>query len=128
MHDGLRKETPALSATGLHGCRDTERGFVLDARCCFEQPRRFLHAQHVRQLAWVAHHHQHTGQTPPRQRHQEQESQRRDRAVDNRRPDAVLMLMHWKRRVLPKWVGVNNQTVPESADDHRQAAHSLQRR
>lgn len=72
---------------------DTERGLVLDTRCCFEQPRRFLHAQHVRQLAWMAHDHQHTCQIPPLQRHQEQEPQRRDRAVDGRGPDAALMLI-----------------------------------
>ena len=29
--------------------------------------------------------------------------------------------------VLPKQVGVNNQTLSESADDHRKAARSLQR-
>lgn len=72
---------------------DTERGPVLDARRCFEQSRRFLHAQHVRQLAWMAHDHQHTCQIPPLQRHQEQEPQRRDRAVDGRGPDAALMLI-----------------------------------
>lgn len=31
--------------------RNTEGGLVLEARCSFEQPPRFLHAEHIRQLA-----------------------------------------------------------------------------
>ena len=72
---------------------DTERGLVLDAWRRFEQPRRFLHAQHLGQLARIPGDHQRARQIPPLQRHREQEAQRRDRAVDRRRADAVLMLV-----------------------------------
>ncbi|ESY06831.1 hypothetical protein X753_13755 [Mesorhizobium sp. LNJC399B00] len=41
----------------------------------------------------MAHDHQHTCQIPTLQRHQEQEPQCRDRAIDRRRADAALMLM-----------------------------------
>ena len=72
---------------------DAERGLVLEARCGFEQPRRFLDAEHIRQLAVIARDHQGARQIPPLQCHQEQEPQRRDSAVDGRRSDALLMLI-----------------------------------
>ncbi len=62
---------PQASAIG-----DAERGLVLDAGCGFEQPCRFLHAQHVGQLAWMPDDHQCTRQIPSLQRHPEQKSQR----------------------------------------------------
>lgn len=65
----------------------------MDAWCDFEQPRRFLHVEHVRQLALISHDHQHTRQILPLQRHEEQEPQCRDRAIDRCRADAALMLM-----------------------------------
>ncbi|ESY62266.1 hypothetical protein X740_28460 [Mesorhizobium sp. LNHC221B00] len=55
--------------------------------------RRFLHAQHIGQLARIAHDHQRTRQFPPHQCHHEQEAQRRDRTVDRRGADTVLMLV-----------------------------------
>jgi len=53
---------------------------------------RFLHAQHIGQLALISGDHQHARQIPPLQRHLKQEAQGRDRAIDRRRSDAVLML------------------------------------
>lgn len=70
---------------------DTERGLVLDAWRRFEQPRRFLNAQSG-QLARISRDHQSARQIAPPQPHGEQEPQRRDCAVDRRRPHAVLML------------------------------------
>jgi hypothetical protein len=81
---------------------DTERGLVLDARCRFEQPRRFLEAQHLGQLAGMPDDYQRTRQIPPLQRNQEQEPQRRDRPVDGRRANAVLMLMQLEVSDVPR--------------------------
>lgn len=85
MHD--------LGYTQARAIGDTERGLVLEAWCGLEQPPRFLHAEHIRQLAVIAGNHQCARQIPALQRHQKQESQRRDGAVDGRRSDALLMLI-----------------------------------
>ena len=72
---------------------NAERGLVLQARCSFEQLRRFLHTEHIRQLAVIAGDHEGARQIPALQCHQKQEPQRRDSAVDGRRSDALLMLI-----------------------------------
>lgn len=82
-----------LGHTQARAIGDAERGLVLQARCSFEQPRRFLYAEHIRQLVMIAGDHQGTRQIPALQRHQKQEPQRRDRTVDGGRPYAVLMLV-----------------------------------
>ncbi|BCH21585.1 hypothetical protein MesoLjLb_13700 [Mesorhizobium sp. L-8-3] len=56
--------------------RNTEGGLVLEAWCGFEQSRRFLNAEHIRQLAVIAGDHQCAGQIPALQCHQKQEPQR----------------------------------------------------
>jgi hypothetical protein len=52
---------------------DPERSLVFDAGRSFEQPCRFIHAQHVGQLALITGDHQCARQVAPLQRHQEQE-------------------------------------------------------
>lgn len=85
---------------------DPERGLVLEAGCGFEQPPRFLDAEHIRQRAVIAGDHKGTRQIPALQCHQKQKPQRRDSTVDGRRPNTVLMLIQlettdifWRRGV-----------------------------
>lgn len=91
--DVVDLEVRDLGHTQARAIGDAERGLVLQAGCGFEQPSRFLHAEHIRQLAVIAGDHQGARQIPALQCHQEQEPQRRDRAVDGRRSHAVLMLI-----------------------------------
>jgi hypothetical protein len=85
---------------------DPERGLVLEAGCGFEQPPRFLDAEHIRQRAVIAGDHKGTRQIPALQCHQKQKPQRRDSAVNGRRSHAVLVLIQleaadilWRRCV-----------------------------
>ena len=71
-----------------------QRGPVLRTRRRFEQPRYLLDAQHQRQLARLADERETAGEIGPVQRHGEEEAQRRDRAVDARRLEARLGLVH----------------------------------
>lgn len=88
---------------------DAQRGLALEARCSFEQPPRVLHAEHTRQLAVIAGDHQRARQIPALHCHQEQELQRRDRAVDGRRPYALHMLIQLEAADIVRRRGVGGK-------------------
>ena len=91
MSSALRCDDLRHAQAGAIG--HAERSPVLDARRRLEQLRHLLDAQHVRQLARVAGQHQPPRQIRPVERHREQETQRRHRAVDGRRARPAVALM-----------------------------------
>src|SRR5438132_8157884 len=81
---------PAFAGAGSGGgeCR-----LVLRPRCRLEQQRDLLDAEHGRQPARFAHDREPPRKVRPVERHAEEETQGRDRAVDVWRPHAGLRLV-----------------------------------
>ena len=74
--DIIDLEVGNFGHTQAYTVGNVKRGLVLDARCSFQQPGRFLHTKHTRQLAVVTGDHQCARQIPALQGHQEKKLQR----------------------------------------------------
>lgn len=82
--DVIDLEVRDLGHTQACTLGDAERSLVIEAGCGFEQPPSFLDAEYIWQFAVITGDRQSTRQIPALQRHQEEEPQRRYRAVDGR--------------------------------------------